>query len=81
MLVACQLFYLQLLSYLKSRECAALFFIVILALFIELCKTVKLHGIAVCLEQTLAAGDVYRLCVKQGILHLACHKALPDKLV
>ena len=81
MLIACKLFYFQLLADFKSRQCTALLFVIILAFFIQLCKAVKFYGVSVCLEQTLSAGDIDCLCVKQLIFHLACHKALPYQLI
>ena len=81
MLVARKFFYFQLFAYFKSRQSAALLFVIILAFFIQLCKAVKFHGISVCLEQTLSAGNIYRLCIKELIFHLARHKTLPYQLI
>ena len=81
MLVAEERIHTQLLVFRELRNSAALLVCIIRAFFVKAGETVELYGKACGLEKAVSRRYIYRSRVKQCILHLARHKALPDQLV
>ena len=71
----------ELLALFQLRERSALLVVGVLSFLVELGESVELHGIAAALEKAACGCDVRSNGIKDGILHLACHEALPDELV